>query len=125
MYFVNNVVDINNLMSLKSHFPICAFNVDHVHPPVEFTLGSKKDHYKAIGRGLLHTENLPVFSDKKGNFSSPTSDSERVKITEKITSLSMNMASFSGKDNLEETLEELEDQLKAFAGAKETERNII
>lgn len=92
---------------------------------VEFTLGSKKDHYDAIGRGPLNIENLPVFSDQKGKFGSPTSDSERVKITEKTKSLSMNIVSFSGRDNLEETLEELEDHLKTFANAKETERNFI
>ena len=92
---------------------------------VEFTLGSKKDHYDAIGRGPLNIENLPVFSDQKGKFGSPTSDSERVKITEKTKSLSMNIVSFSGRDNLEKTLEELEDHLKTFANAKETERNFI
>jgi hypothetical protein len=99
--------------------------MDHVHPPVGFTLGSKMCHYEAIGRGLLNIENLTVFSDQKGKFGSPRSDSEGVKITEKTKSLSMNIVSFCGRDNLEETLEELENHLITFANATETERNII
>ena len=122
---VNNIVDINNVVSLVSRFPICAFDLDHVHPPVAFTLGGKEDEYEGIGRGRLNIENLPVFSDRKGKFGSPTSDSERVKITGQTQKLSMNIISFSGTDSLKEHLANLESYLIRFAEAKDIEHQLV
>lgn len=125
IYKINNIVDINNLISITSHYSICAFDVSKLYPPVEFTVGKKDDVYYGIGRGLLNIENLPVFEDREGKFGSPTSDSERVKITTETKSISMNIISFSGKADLENDLNLLNDYLIQFAEARNIEQKII
>jgi len=122
---VNNIVEINNLLSLKSGHPICAFDLDKIQPPVTFTLGTSQDVYYAIGRGIMNIENLPVFKDTEGSFGSPTSDSERVKITSQTQHVSMNIISFNGADDLNRPLEELAIKLEKFADARHTETNIF
>lgn len=125
IYKINNIVDINNLISIKSHYSICAFDISQLQQPIEFTIGTKEDEYYGIGRGLLNIENLPVFEDQIGKFGSPTSDSERVKITNETTSILMNIISFSGIDNLEIYLNELQKNLVEFACAQNIEKSII
>jgi DNA/RNA-binding domain of Phe-tRNA-synthetase-like protein len=122
---VNNIVEINNLLSLKSGYPICAFDLDKIQPPLTFTLGSSQDVYHAIGRGIMNIENLPVFKDQKGAFGSPTSDSERVKITTQTQNLSMNIISFNGPQELEAHLQELARKLEQYADARDTETRIF
>lgn len=125
IYKINNIVDINNLISITSHYSICAFDIAKLKPPVKFVVGKKEDEYYGIGRGLLNIENLPVFEDQIGKFGSPTSDSERVKITEETKQISMNIISFSGINNLEEHLKKLKVYLHDFANATNFESKII
>jgi DNA/RNA-binding domain of Phe-tRNA-synthetase-like protein len=124
MYFVNNLVEINNLVSIESGFPICAFDLEKVNNPITFRIGKTDEPYQGIGRGTLNIENLPVFSDSEGAFGSPTSDSERVKITKETRWLNMNIVSFSGQENLEYYLEKLKKYLEEFAEAEEVENEI-
>ena len=125
IYKINNIVDINNLVSIESFYSICVFDISKLDPPIEFTIGTKEDEYYGIGRGLLNIENLPVFEDKKGKFGSPTSDSERVKITENTTSISMNIISFSGIADLELQLRKLKELLIQFTDAEGVEVEIF
>ncbi|NOQ27530.1 MAG: hypothetical protein GQ564_19380 [Bacteroidales bacterium] len=125
IYKINNIVDINNLLSISSYYSICAFDIAKLKPPIEFTIGTKEDEYYGIGRGLLNIENLPVFEDQQGKFGSPTSDSERVKITDETKSISMNIISFSGINDLEFQLEKLKEYLTQFAEAKNVQIKII
>jgi len=125
IYKINNIVDINNLISISSYYSICAFDTSKIHAPIKFTIGKKEDEYYGIGRGLLNIENLPVFEDQIGKFGSPTSDSERVKITDETKSISMNIISFSGIDNLEFHLNLLKEKLIQFASAENIEMKII
>ena len=124
IYKINNIVDINNLLSITSFYSICAFDVLKLKSTIEFTIGKKDDIYFGIGRGQLNIENLPVFSDEIGKFGSPTSDSERVKITESTKYISMNIISFSGLSDLEFQLNQLKYYLEKFASAKEIEMRI-
>lgn len=125
IYKINNIVDINNLMSIKSYYSICAFDISKLEPPIKFTIGTKEDEYYGIGRGLLNIENLPVFEDQISKFGSPTSDSERVKVTNETKSISMNIISFSGNVNLDSYLNELKENLIQFANAQNIEQTII
>ncbi|MEE4196880.1 MAG: phenylalanine--tRNA ligase beta subunit-related protein [Bacteroidales bacterium] len=118
IYKINNIVEINNLVSITSFYSICAFDISKLKPPVQFTIGTREDEYYGIGRGKLNIENLPVFEDLEGKFGSPTSDSERVKITPETEYLSMNMISFSGTNELEVYLNLLQDYLVRYADAE-------
>lgn len=125
IYKINNIVDINNLLSIESFYSICAFDISQLKPPIKFTIGTKKDEYYGIGRGLLNIDNLPVFEDQIGKFGSPTSDSERVKITEDTNQISMNIISFSGINDVDIHMEKLRKYLVDFAEAKNIESRII
>ena len=125
IYKINNIVDINNLVSITSFYSICAFDIFKLQPPVQFTIGTKEDEYYGIGRGLLNIENLPVFEDREGKFGSPTSDSERVKITAETENLSMNIISFSGKNDLEIYLNQLQHYLVKYANAENIEIEVF
>ena len=125
MYFVNNIVEINNLLSIQSFHPICAFDREKIDYPIMFRLGKKNEIYHGIGRGELNIENLPVFADCRGALGSPTSDSERVKITPHTTLLHMNIVAFDGKDSLGQHLSSLKQLLERYAEAKNMEESII
>lgn len=102
LYKVNNVVDINNLISLISALSVGTYDLDKVNSFIEFTVGSEGDYYEGIGRGLINLENLPVFKDENGYFGSTTSDSTRAMITEDTKHILMNIISFGGDEELEE-----------------------
>ena len=125
MYFVNNIVEINNLLSIQSFHPICAFDREKIDYPIMFRLGKKDEIYNGIGRGQLNIENLPVFADCRGALGSPTSDSERVKITPHTTLLHMNIISFNGEETLSQHLNSLKKLLETYAEARDGEQSII
>lgn len=125
IYKINNIVDINNLLSITSYYSICAFDISKLQAPITFTIGTKEDEYYGIGRGLLNIENLPVFEDQLGKFGSPTSDSDRVKITNETRSISMNIISFSGTSDLEIQLNKLKEYLIKFAEAQNIKHKVI
>ena len=125
MYFINNIVEINNLVSIQSFHPICAFDREKIDYPIIFRLGKKEEIYNGIGRGQLNIENLPVFADCRGALGSPTSDSERVKITPHTTLLHMNIIAFDGEETLSQHLNSLKKLLKTYAEAKSIDEQII
>jgi len=100
LYFINNLVDINNLVSLESLMPVGTYDLSRIAPPIVFREGKSGESYKGIGKDVLNIADLPVFADKDGPFGSPTSDSERAMITEPTTSFAMMIISFSGKADL-------------------------
>lgn len=119
LYKVNNIVDINNLISLKYHFSIGAFDRDAVEFPVEFRVGKAGEPYEGIGRGELNIENLPVLADKTGPFGSPTSDSMRTRTHQGMKHLLFCVLSFGGASNMEPALKETVALLEQFADAKD------
>ena len=125
MYFVNNIVEINNLVSIQSFQPICAFDREKINYPIIFRLGKKDESYYGIGRGELNIENLPVFADCLGALGSPTSDSERVKITPETKFLNMNIISFNGEETLSHHLNSLKKLLETYAEARSIDEQII
>jgi DNA/RNA-binding domain of Phe-tRNA-synthetase-like protein len=100
LYFINNLVDINNLVSLESLMPVGTYDLAKVTPPLIFREGRSGESYKGIGKDVLNIADLPVFADKDGPFGSPTSDSERAMITGSTTAFAMMIISFSGKADL-------------------------
>lgn len=122
LYKVNNIVDINNLISLKYHFSIGAFDRDAVRFPVTFRIGRAGEPYEGIGRGELNIENLPVLCDAQGPFGSPTSDSMRTRTHAGMSRLLFCILSFGGASTMEAALEETAGLLERFADARNLER---
>jgi len=77
LYQINTLVDVINLVSLKSGYSIGGFDASLISGQVEAGIGKDGEIFHAIGRGLLNIENLPVYRDAKGPIGTPTSDEAR------------------------------------------------
>lgn len=82
-----------------------SYNINILYFPISLMIGKEGEQYKGIGKENINIENLPVLTDSVGSFGSPTSDSERVMITNNVSVILMCVFSFSGKTNIEECLE--------------------
>ena len=125
LYKVNNIVDILNLISVKSGFSIGGYNKSAIIGEIVLDKGTAGDEYYGIGRGLLNIENLPVLRDEKGVFGSPTSDSERTMIDERTTSVLFVFFDFGKSNSLDNYLNETIALLKQFANADNINKEIV
>lgn len=121
LYRVNNVVDLVNLISLKSGMSIGGYDVEKISGSVIFDLGKKDEPYEAIGRGELNIASLPVFRDSISPFGSPTSDSVRTSVTGNTKRFLMVIVGFSGEICTTETIELSLSLLKKYAKADNIE----
>ena len=117
LYYVNNIVDINNLISLHTCYSVGTYDLDKVKGSITFTVGEENERYEGIGRGSINLENLPVFEDEEGKFGSTTSDSVKAMITNDTNHILMNIIAFEEDDNLENYLEYAKKLLIKFADA--------
>ncbi|MCH1959477.1 MULTISPECIES: B3/B4 domain-containing protein [Peptostreptococcaceae] len=124
LYLINNIVEINNLISIKSGWSLGSYDLSNTQGEIFFTIGEDGESYKGIGKDNVNIENLPVFADTIGKFGSTTSDSTRAMITEKTKSIMMNIISFDGKEGLNEYLNEAKELLIKYANAEILEINI-
>ena len=120
---INNVVDVINLVSVESRFPVGLYDLAHVEGDILFRAGRAGETYKGIGKYDLNLEGLPVFCDAAGPHGSPTSDSERTMVTVETKRVLAIIISFGGADGLERWAERMSWLLKQFApgGAVETQ----
>jgi DNA/RNA-binding domain of Phe-tRNA-synthetase-like protein len=125
VYKINNIVDINNLISLKSKFSVGSYNIENLHNPISLMIGKKNEQYKGIGKGHINIENIPVLTDSIGSFGSPTSDSERAMITNNASEILMCIYSFSGETDIDEFLKYGKELLERYSNGKDIEIEII
>ena len=121
LYRINNVVDLVNLVSLKSGMSIGGYDADKIVGEVIFDIGMKEEPYEAIGRGELNIEYLPVFRDSVSAFGSPTSDSVRTSVTGETRKFLMVIVGFSGDRQTQETVGLALRLLGKYAGADQIE----
>lgn len=117
VYQVNNVVDINNLVSLETLQPAGSYDLERISNPIELRIGRAGESYKGIGKEMINIENLPVFADGDGPFGSPTSDSERAMIRPETSRVLMVVFSFLGLEGLEAAATRTRDLLQKYADA--------
>lgn len=117
LYRINNVVDIGNLVSLKTRRSVAVLDSSKIKGDILIRLGKKDDKFEGIGRGKLNVENIPVYTDKLGPFGSTTSDTARTMITNKTTKILFFIISFNGKKNLVNELKYTFDLYRDFANA--------
>lgn len=125
VYKINNVVDVNNLISLKSLYSVGSYDTDKLKQPVILDIGKEGDEYKGIGKGVINVENIPVFCDQLGNFGSPTSDSTRAMIKEETMNIIMIIISFSGNENIENYMQYAKEKLEKYAKAIKVECRVV
>lgn len=85
LYAVNTLVDLNNDLSLRLHFPLGSYDLDQLVAPLKYTVAPAGATYPGIGKAAIDLANSLVLKDAKGFFGSPTADSTRAMITEDTT----------------------------------------
>lgn len=117
LYQIDTLVDLINLVSLKTGYSIGGFDEDLIEGDLLLGVGKAGEPFEAIGRGSLNIEGLPVYRDKLGGIGTPTSDEERTKITSQTTRLLMLINGYSGPEGLQEAADYSVALLKKHAGA--------
>ena len=80
LYWVNQLVDLGNIVSIATGYSLGVFDADTLQGDITLRIGSSDDHFEGIGRGVLNVQGLPIYEDALGTFATPTSDSERSKV---------------------------------------------
>lgn len=81
LYHINNIIDIQNRISVLTGYSIGSYDMDRLHGEVHLVQAEPKAHYEGIGKRSVNIENLPVLQDDAGYFGNPTSDSPRAMVT--------------------------------------------
>ncbi|MEW9125081.1 MAG: phenylalanine--tRNA ligase beta subunit-related protein [Thermotaleaceae bacterium] len=125
LYQINNIVDINNLISLQSYHPVCTYDQSKIQKSILFTVGEEGEAYQGIGRGSFSVEFIPVFADTAGKFGSTTSDSERAMVTEETQEILLCIVSFNGDDKMEHWLKEGERLLLRYGDGEDVQTRLM
>ena len=125
LYQVNNIVDLLNLVSVKSGFSIGGYDAEKINGEIILGIGKANEPYEAIGRGELNIEFLPTFRDDSGAFGSPTSDSTRTMVTSNTNRFLMPIFNFGGDEKIEEAMEFAILLLEKYASGTGFEKAII
>ncbi len=118
LYQINTLVDLVNLISLKTGYSIGGFDIDYMVGNVEAGIGAEGEHYEGIGKGKLNIHKLPVLRDKKGAIGTPTSDEVRTAIRLDTKCFFMNINGYTGKNDLIPALDFAKELLVKYVNAK-------
>jgi len=124
LYYINNVVDTINYLSIKTHYSIGGFDFQRIDMPIACDIGDSAP-YEAIGRGDLNIAKMPGMKDKQGFFGTPTSDSTRTMVRDETNKLLIVFYDFYGNASLENALELAGEMLTAHCGGEVQEKTII
>lgn len=125
LYYINNVVDINNYLSIKSGYSMGTYDLAHTKGAITWRRAPEGTAYRGIGKDVLNIEFLPALFDEEGPFGNPTSDNTRAMITDETKEILLVYYCFDGGAALEELLTEAKELLERFAGGREFETSIL
>lgn len=117
LYQIDTLVDLINLISLKTGYSIGGFDADKIKGDIILGVGKAGEPFEAISRGGMNIENLPLYRDSIGGIGNPSSDEERTKITSSTTHLLMLINGYSGKEGLQEAVKYSVELLEKYADA--------
>ncbi|MDO4385220.1 MAG: phenylalanine--tRNA ligase beta subunit-related protein [Clostridia bacterium] len=121
LYHINSVVDVNNLISVKSGLSVGSYDVDALCGTITLRKAEKGEGYHGIGKEFLDLENLPVLVDEEGVFGCSMSDSTRAMVTEQTKDVLVVIYCFENDLDLAAFLEEARQAFQTFAGAENME----
>ena len=126
IYRINTLVDLINLVSIRSGYPISALDAAKLEgDSLSLGIGEEGEYYEGIGRGQLNIAGMPVYRDAKGGVATPTSDEERTKITELTTRVQININGYAEEMPMAECVDWVVTLLKKYAMATDIETQII
>ncbi|HIY88420.1 MAG TPA: hypothetical protein H9824_06935 [Candidatus Bacteroides pullicola] len=119
LYRIDTLVDLINLVSLRTGYSIGGFDADKIHG-VDLCLGVGRagEPFEGIGRGTLNIEGLPVWRDTLGGIGTPTSDHERTKMDVGTRHILAIINGYDGDEQrLREAAEMTQELLRKYAGS--------
>jgi len=125
IYKVSTLVDIINLVSIRSGFSIGGFDANLIQGDLKLDAGTASDDFEAIGRGKLNVEGLPLYKDRVGGIGTPTSDNERTKLSPGTTQLLVVINGYSGESGLLEAANHTIQLLEKYAALGKYEVSIL
>lgn len=126
LYSIDAIVDSFNFLSLKSGYPIGAFDMDRLSgSAITFGVGREGEPYQGIGRGELNIAGMPVLRDDVGGFGTPTSDNERTKVGPDTTRLLVTIHIFAPEMPIDDTIAEATRLLTDYCGATSVRTEIL
>lgn len=118
LYQIDTLVDLINLVSLRTGYSIGGFDADKIEGDVlQLGIGRAEEPFEGIGRGELNIEGLPVYRDVVGGIGTPTSDHERTKMDVETTHILAIVNGYSGEEGLTQAAEMIQTLLKSYAGS--------
>jgi DNA/RNA-binding domain of Phe-tRNA-synthetase-like protein len=115
---VCNLVDIINLVSLRSGFCIGGFDADAVRGNPVWGIGQPDEPFEAIGRGPLNIAGMPAVRDEQGAIGTPSSDSVRTRITLETQRVMLIVNAYDGAGGVEEALQHAEGLLTEYTSGR-------
>lgn len=125
LYHINSVVDVNNLISVKSGLSAGSYDLGNVHGPIILRKAEQGEGYTGIGKDFIDMENMLVLADDDGIFGSSMSDSTRAMVTENSKDVLVVIYCFEDNIDLESLLEAAKHDFELFAAAKDIAAWII
>ena len=125
LYHINNVIEVNNLISVDSGYAIGSYDVDQLRGQVVLVRAEDGAHYDGIGKSSVNIQHLPVLKDELGYFGSPTSDSQRAMIQPGRRRVCSVIFSFDGKEAVAEWVERFREALDRYVQPEELETMIV
>lgn len=120
LYQIDTLVDVVNLVSLRSGYSIGGFDVDKIQgESLELGIGRIGEIYEGIGRGILNIDGLPVYRDSIGGIGTPTSDNERTKLNMRTKHILTIINGYNGLNNLSAAVGLMKELLIKYASATE------
>lgn len=125
LYHINNVIEVNNLISVLSGYAIGSYDEEQLQGPVTLVRAEDDAHYDGIGKASVNIAHLPVLRDELGYFGSPTSDSQRAMIQEGKRRVCSVIFAFDGPNNLQPWLDRFGQLVCRYCDAVQVETDII
>lgn len=106
LYKINDIVDLGNILSIKTLRSVCVVDLDKIKGDIFITQGLNTDVYEGINRGIINITNMPVYQDDLGNFGTPTSDTMRTAVNDNTSKILVMIICFGqdDEDNQDEKL---------------------
>ncbi len=126
LYYINNAVDINNLLSVTSGYSLGSYDAEKLQGEIVLRRAAQGEHYLGIGKDSYNVEYLPTLHDAQGAFGNPSSDSQRSMVLPGQREVLLVCYSFDGGEGLPALLDAGEELLGTYCpGFECLERRIV
>ncbi|MDO5813644.1 MAG: phenylalanine--tRNA ligase beta subunit-related protein [Bacillota bacterium] len=125
LYHINSIVDVNNLISIKSGLSVGSYDLNKVDGTIQLKKAEQGEGYDGIGKKYLDMRNILVLVDNQGAFGSSMSDSTRSMVINSTKDVLVVVYCFENDICLETLLEEGKKAFEKFAIVEDIEGWII